>query len=186
MLRDEATVFVLKIVGVFGGWKLFHYLVHDSAGEAVPWWAMFVHRLGVFYASVTSPILNIFGEETRHWDFYIIYVQSGRNIRVEEHCLAIPAMVIFTGSILLFRGDWKHKLWFIPLGLGGIFIINLLRLIFLSVTFEHFSSDFFEINHTVIYVIITYSLIMFMIAWWMKKFSHYKGSETSDTTQPIS
>ena len=171
LFRDEATAFVLKIVAVYGGWKLFHYLVHDSGGEAVPWWAVLVHRLGVFYASVTSPVLNFFGENTRHWDYYIIYNLSGRNIRVEEHCLAIPAMVIFTGAILLFPGKLKHKLWFIPLGLGGIFIINLLRLIFLSVTFEHFSADFFKINHTVIYVIATYSLIMLMIGWWMKKFS---------------
>lgn len=170
LLRDEAVSFVLKILSVYVVWKLVYYLLH-LPGEASALWARFIHRVGVFYASVTSPILNLFGEQTYQWDFYVIYAQSGRNIRVEEHCLAIPAMVIFTGSILLFRGEAKHKLWFIPLGLFGIFLINLLRLIFLSVTFEHFSKEFFEINHQFIYVAITYGLIMGMIAWWMKKFS---------------
>lgn len=126
--------------------------------------------MGTFYASITSAALNYFGADTFSEGIEIIYSVSNNHIRVEDHCLATPAMVVFAFSIVLFGGHWKNKLWFIPLGLFGIFIINLLRLMFVCYAFEHFSQKFYEINHSLIYVAITYGLIMAMIIWWMKRF----------------
>jgi|GEM_PF-1064341 len=170
ILNDRANLFVIKVVGVYAVWKVLHYTVTHSSGILHTGWLKLIEGLGSFYAGITSTILNAFGEVTIRQGIKIVYVYSQNNIRVEDHCLAIPAIVIFTFSIILFNGLWKNKLWFIPLGLLAIFIINLIRLVSLSYIFEHFSRKFYEINHSLVYVIITYSLVFSMIMWWMKRF----------------
>ena len=168
---NTAKLFVIKIISVYVLWKVVHYILLVPNTIFNQTWFRCVGSLGDFYAHITSDVLNAFGEQTFHQGIRVIYLQSRNNIRVEEHCLAIPAIVVFAGSILFFTGSWKNKLWFIPLGIFAVFVINTIRLILLSYTFEHFSSTFFDINHSFVYVIITYSLIMLLIVWWMKKFS---------------
>ena len=167
----HAYFFVVKIIAVYAVWKLVHYFLLLPNTALNQTWMSWINALGNFYAGITSGALNLFGEETIHQGIRIIYTHSENNIRVEEHCLAIPATLIFTGSILFFAGSWKNKLWFIPLGIFAVFVINTIRLVLLSYTFEHFSATFFDINHSFVYVVITYSLIMLLIVWWMKKFS---------------
>ncbi|MDB5281947.1 MAG: Exosortase EpsH-related protein, partial [Bacteroidota bacterium] len=101
-----------------------------------------------------------------------------RSIRVEEHCLAFPATIIFICAIALFSGSWKNKAWFIPLGIFCIILINLIRLLFVCYVFENFSARFYQINHSVVYVIVVYAFIFLMIVWWMNKYSKPKKIAT--------
>ena len=168
--QNKANSFVIKIVGVYAIWKLFHYWVNKPNTLLHNAWADLIQAMGTGYAAITSQALNIFGAETFGQGIAVVYQHSQSSIRIEDHCLAIPAMVVFTFTILLFGGQWKNKLWFIPLGLFGIFIINLIRLMFVCYAFEHFSQRFYDINHSIVYVVATYSLILAMIMWWMKRF----------------
>lgn len=161
---------MLSLISVYLLWKLLHYYFTQSTGLIHHYWLSLVFKMGAFYAAITSFVLNIFDEPTIYRGITVFYLSTGRSIRVEDHCLAIPAMVIFTGSIMLFSGNWKNKLWFVPLGLFFIFIINLLRLVFVCVAFQHMSAVYYNIHHTLIYVIATYTVIFLMIAWWMKRF----------------
>jgi len=169
--NDRATLFVLNMFVVYALWKLFAYYVKHSSGFIHESWGKIIISLGSIYATVTSFILNLFGERTVQTGISVFYPTENKIIRVEDHCLAIPATIIFVGTIVLFKGDWRTKLWFIPFGILLIIIINLTRLAFLCYTFAHFSRHFFDINHSVIYVIITYALVFMMIVWWMRKFS---------------
>ena len=168
--HNKANSFVIKIAGVYALWKVFHYWVTKPDSIIHQSWLQLIEAMGTFYASATSTVLNIFNQNTISSGIEVIYQVSKKHIRVEDHCLAIPAMVVFTFSIILFGGQWKHKLWFIPLGWLGIFTINLVRLMFVCYAFENFSQQFYEINHSFVYVAITYGLIFAMIMWWMKKF----------------
>jgi exosortase/archaeosortase family protein len=173
-VKDPANLFVLNMVVVYAAWKAFSFYVKHSSGFMHTAWIKFIISLGAIYANVTSLVLNILGERTVHNGIEIFYPVQNKIIRVEDHCLAIPATVIFVGTIALFRGNWKDKIWFIPMGIFFIAVINILRLIFVCETFVYFTKRFFEINHTVIYVVITYALIFILIIWWMKKFAGQK------------
>jgi exosortase/archaeosortase family protein len=170
-INDPANLFVFNMVVVYAAWKVFSFYVNHSSGFMHTAWIKAIVFLGTAYASVTSFLLNILGERTAYYGIEIYYPVQNRIIRVEDHCLAIPATIIFVGTIALFTGSWKDKLWFIPMGILFIVIINILRLIFVCETFVYFTNQFFEINHTVIYVLITYALIFVLIIWWMKKFA---------------
>jgi len=165
---SSSLKFVIQILCVYAAWKMFHQFFLKTF--LLQQWQLIVSTVGSWYAQVATEVLTVFGEETYRQSIAVIYKKSHNIILVEEHCLAFPAMVLFTGSILFFKGDWKAKLWFIPMGLIAIVVINLLRLILLCITFEHFSRQYFEINHSYIYVALTYGLIMLLIIWWMDKF----------------
>ena len=170
--KDEANLFVIKMVLIYVGWKAIHqYFLIGGPPSVVTWWTNFVYWLGSQYATATSFILNhIFREHTIPIGVNIYYPEELKYVIAAEHCLAIPATVIFIGSILLYRGSWLNKLWFIPMGVIIVSLINLLRLIFVCETFIHFRKTIFTINHSFVYVAITYALIMVLIIWWMQRF----------------
>jgi len=174
--KDRGIIFVLSIFFIYAVWKAFFYCVHHGDSRAVEYWGRFINFLGAEYAVASSLILNVFGECTTYKGISVIYHNPARIIRVEEHCLAIPATVIFVGTIALFRGDWKNKLWFIPFGVLLIIAINLIRLVFLCYIFAHYTRNFFDINHSMVFVIITYSLVFSLFMLWITKFSQIKRS----------
>ena len=168
-------VFVIVIFGVYGLWKLFSFYVKNTSGVAHETWNRFIIGLGSAYALATSSILNLFGEKTINQGIAVFYPVANKSILIQDHCLAIPVTVIFVGSILAFSGELKNKIWFISMGILMIAIINIVRLIFLCYTFVHCSAYFFNINHRLIYVVITYALIFLLILWWIKKYSTVKS-----------
>ena len=171
----NANRFVMNMAIVYLAWKVFSYYVNHSAGFVYHVWEKAIYLLGTAYASASGFILNFFGEYTTHSGITVLYPVLNKAIMVEGHCLGIPATVIFVGTIMLFKGDWLNKLWFIPLGVLLIVLINLTRLVLLCYIFAHYPRPFYEINHSLVYVIITYTLIFLLIVWWMRKFSDEKG-----------
>ena len=173
--NNRAKLFVFSIFFIYAFWKCFFYFVHHGNSSAKAAWAKFVYLLGAAYATATSFVLGIYGEHVTHDGILVLYIYPARIIRVEEHCLAIPATVIFIGTVLAFQGAWKNKAWFIPAGILLIVLINLVRLVLLCYIFAHFTKDFFDINHSLVFVAITYSLVFVLLVMWMTRFSEVKS-----------
>ena len=175
-LTDPASLFVVEIFMIYGIWKLSHHFLLQT-----DWWKKLVFYIGGFYADITNSILHVFGEHTYYHGISITFLDGlQRTLRVEEHCLAIPATIIFVSSIALFGGSVKNKMWFIPLGIFCIFLINTIRLVLLSYIFENFPETFFRVNHSFVYVVLTYSFIFLMIAWWMNSYNKPRNTPQAD------
>ena len=170
--KRSAGLYVFNMFIIYALWKMFAYYVKHSNGFVQQAWGRIIYRLGTVYASVTSLILNLFGEKTTHDGIGVLFLLLNKKINIQDHCLAIPATIIFIGTILLFTGSWKSKLWFIPIGIFLIVLINITRLVFLCYTFAHFPRPYFDINHSLVYVVITYTLVFLMIVFWMRKFAY--------------
>jgi hypothetical protein len=54
--------------------------------------------------------LNIMGVQSYVDGIDIVFQQYNTRIWVQEHCLAIPAMVIFAGTVISFRGSLRGKI----------------------------------------------------------------------------
>jgi exosortase/archaeosortase family protein len=172
--KRKANLFVFNIVIIYALWKAFAYFVKSSSGTAHDAWLNIIRSLGVAYASVASFILNLFGENTVQTGISVFFPVYNKLMRIEDHCLAIPATVIFIGSILSFTGRWQNKLWFVSMGIVLIVLINLTRVVLVCYIFAHYTRSYYEINHSVVYVVITYTLIFLLIIWWMRSFSGFK------------
>lgn len=169
--KEKSNLFVINIVLIYVGWKIAFFLLHTGNGPVQREWAAFVFWVGSIYANITSGLLNALGQQTIHNGIDVVFTKIGKTILIQEHCLAMPAMVLFTACILLFTGSWRNKIWFVPLGLLFIIGINIVRLILVCLTFVNMSIKTFHLYHSIIYVAITYTLILLMIYWWMKKFA---------------
>jgi exosortase/archaeosortase family protein len=162
--HDPSIGFGFKMVAVYLCWKVFaHYTGHTD------WWQRFTLMYGSIYARLTASFLSVLGLSATARGADI--VMGGTYITVADHCLAIPATVIFAGSILLSPGRWSSKCWYIALGCAIIIVVNILRLAMVCYMWIHFNSLFFELNHSVIFVILFYSIVLWMVVHWMKKYA---------------
>ena len=168
-LLQEQYLVPIKIVSVYIAWRIFHHFASAKGTALNHYWELFIYRLGSIYASVTSAILSFFGMAASADGININLLETHRQVWVQDHCLAIPAIVVFVGSVIFFKGKAKDKLLFILTGLLGIILINLIRIIFVAVAFAKLTSLFFNLNHSLIYVIVTYGFIFYMIARWMNR-----------------
>lgn len=164
---QERYLIPLKIVLVYVAWKVFHHFTTIEGTALYYEWQKLSVFMGTAYAKVTAALLSA-GMRTGAEGININLLDYNKQIWVQEHCLAIPAMVVFAGTVLLFKGSWKDKLWFLPLGIAGIVCINIARLMFVSLAFVHLSAYFFNLHHSFIYAAITYGFIFLMLMWWMR------------------
>lgn len=168
-LKEERFLIPIKIVLVYVVWKVFHHFTTVQGTALNLFWAKLCLVLGNWYAVATSAVLSLFGMQSSAEGININLLVSNKQIWVQEHCLAIPAMIVFTGAVLFFTGSWKDKAWFIPVGLLGIAVINILRLVFVSLAWVYLTEHFFNLHHSIIYAAITYGFIFLMVRWWMKR-----------------
>ncbi len=82
-------------------------------------------------AEVVHLGLNRLGVTTYLYDT-TVYHPNGEGVRIVWGCNGVKQSFIFTMIMLFARGPLKHKLWFIPLGLFCVYLINVSRLLLLT------------------------------------------------------
>jgi exosortase family protein XrtF len=87
-------------------------------------------------------------------------------ISVFEGCNGLNVMIIFVAFVVAFGGPRNTMLWFIPLGLVIIHLVNLLRVGLLYVTALHFQSYFYYV-HKYFFTAILYVIIFILWAIWV-------------------
>jgi|GEM_PF-1127307 len=117
-----------------------------------------------------SGIFNIYA----HPEGDIIRLQ-GVSLQIIQTCEGLKQLFLFFFVILIFPGQHIHKLWFIPLGLIEIIIVNLLRFIGLCLTLIY-NPRLFDIMHNYIFYIIYYGNIFLLWIIWESRFKKIKGA----------
>lgn len=171
LLHDKGNRFVVQIVGVYVFWKALYYFIENSRGWLGQGWKKIVDVLGIVYAEITHQLLGMMGVQTIRIANTLHHIGTKGTISMDEHCLAIPAMFIFSACIFLFSGSLKNKLWFIPIGILGIAAINISRMIILGFVYIYLPRPFFVFHHSFVFIIVTYSLVFLLIRFWMKYLS---------------
>ena len=166
-LLQEKYLIPLKIVSVYLVWRVFLHFASVPGSGLNRFWLSFTYDVGCFYAKLTFLLLSSLGMNVSATGIAVDLINSRNVVLVQDHCLAIPAMVIFVGSVVFFRGTYRDKLPFLLIGLAGIVLINALRLVFVALALIYLPPFYFVINHSYAYVFLTYSFIFFMITRWM-------------------
>ncbi len=169
--NKSAILFVGKLVGVYLFWKLYvaityHIPLLDTLRKQTNDW------VAVILIKIMSGFASILGYSTDTSYYRIIVLEGTNGLKIGDHCLAIPAMVIFSMLIIVFPGRWKDKLWFVPLGILLVQGSNLFRLIGLMFMQKYSNDAFFDFNHSYTYLVITYGFIFLLIMLWIKKFAY--------------
>lgn len=120
-------------------------------------------------AQISAEAYSI-GEITKEArNYYYIQLAGSNGVYIGWHCLAVPAMVVFSGSILMFRGKLSKKLLYLLLGNIVICCANLFRLAGLMFMEKYSSANFFKFNHSFTYLVLTYAVVFLLIIYYVRK-----------------
>jgi exosortase family protein XrtF len=123
----------------------------------------------------TATILNLIGYKV-HVLIQHTYGSLGyenKSLGIAYMCNGLILWVVFILFILSYTGPIKHKLWFIPLGVIGIYIINVLRCVSLVIIHIH-KPEYLAFNHKYTFTLAVYSFIILLWAIWINYFCNDK------------
>lgn len=98
-----------------------------------------------------------------------IIMEGTNGVFLEKGCLGRNLFGLFTGFILVYPGIIKSKLWYIPLGIVVIYILNILRIAGLSLVLLYYP-EYIDINHHIVFTYTVYAFIFIMWVIWVKKY----------------
>jgi exosortase family protein XrtF len=94
-------------------------------------------------------------------------------LAVYEGCNGINVMIIFAAFVLSFGPLSKHMIWFIPVGLVIVHLMNLLRigvLFFVAI----YMKKYLYFTHKYLFTAILYVVVFALWVWWVKKYASKK------------
>jgi len=99
---------------------------------------------------------------------------------IGDPCNGVNLFALFIIFMIWYPGPIKDKLWFIPFGLLTMHLLNVVRIIALSilVTYDYKYLDF---NHTYTFTILVNGYMFLLWLWWAKR---YSGLEISKPSSP--
>ena len=94
-----------------------------------------------------------------------IYIKETSSlVKIVWSCSGLKQMFVFFCIIAFYPGSDKHKLWFIPLGILLIWILNVLRISGIIALFEHYPNNF-DLFHELSKYVFYFVIFMFWVFW---------------------
>ncbi len=112
--------------------------------------------------------LNIAGS-IRNRVFY--YSENNGYVSVNHSCSGLKQFYQWIVLMLLYPGPWKHKTWFIPMGLGIIHLVNLFRIVGMTFVTIHLPQHW-DFIHDYVMRPFFYVVMFALWVWWNEKFYH--------------
>ena len=92
--------------------------------------------------------------------------------RVIEGCNGMSVIVLFISFIIAFSGKLKTTILYLLLGSVLLYVVNLLRIVILSIGLYHYPWRKEEL-HTVIFPAIIYGMVFLLWMFWVNRFSNF-------------
>lgn len=96
--------------------------------------------------------------------------------RVVEGCNSISIIILFISFVIAFAGKFKTTLFYILAGSVLIYVVNLFRIVILTVGLYHYPWRREEL-HTVIFPLIIYGMVFLLWMFWVNRFSNLTTSD---------
>ena len=130
--------------------------------------------------NVSDVVLSvIIGREHYYSNHLTWYFENGGYIAIIDGCSGLKASFQFIVIILFFQGPWKHKIWYIPLGLFILFLSNIVRIVGLSLVVFHYNS-YFAFAHDYLFRPFFYGMIFLLWIVWVERFKNRKKHLTQN------
>lgn len=129
-------------------------------------------------AEQTTSVLNFFGYDSE-------YIQHEQEMsvklklngyytaRVIEGCNSVSIIILFFAFIIAFPGTVKATILYSIFGILVIYVINVLRIAFLTVMLYKFPKEQ-VLLHNIVFPAIIYGTTFFLWVLWVQKFSRRK------------
>jgi exosortase family protein XrtF len=92
-------------------------------------------------------------------------IDGSNGVYIGNACNGLNLFVLFSLFVLVYPQNIKRKIWFLPLGLIIIHILNILRITALSLI-SFYKPEYLMFNHTYTFTGIMY-LVIFALWYWL-------------------
>ncbi|MEI6521861.1 MAG: exosortase/archaeosortase family protein [Bacteroidia bacterium] len=164
ILSNPINTFLLKGFLVLGIWTLFTDHLEKQEWFR-PYWYSF---LGIILKVLTffAPIfLRWVGYEVIN-DGPLIKIVGTPGVLVGPACIGLGVLYGFVALMFVYPGPLKKKLWFTPIGIFGILIINSIRISSLAIT-SSINPDSVDFMHKYVFNVLAYIFIFIMWVLWV-------------------
>ncbi|GAA4936438.1 exosortase family protein XrtF [Algibacter agarivorans] len=103
-----------------------------------------------------------------------VFVNGKYLARVIEGCNAISVIILFVSFIVAFSGKLKTTFFYILAGSVLIYVVNLLRIVILTIGMYHYP-EYEDVMHTVVFPAIIYGMVFLLWIFWVNRFSKLKN-----------
>ncbi|MCE3279409.1 MAG: Transrane exosortase (Exosortase EpsH) [Bacteroidetes bacterium] len=162
-LKKPINRFLILILAFYLGW----YLIYNL-------WLHPAETLDLFVIDITviisKELLELFGYTVFTGSDRLIGIDGTGGLWIGDNCNGIALFALFTGFIIAYPGNWRKKLYYIPMGILLIELMNILRVVLLAILDTH-SRAWTEFNHTYTFTIVIYGFIFLMWMIWVNKVS---------------
>lgn len=162
--RDILLFVVVLLVSNYV-WK---FTVHGdelSYGGTVTWLCCDVTLpfdwMSQHIARVVYVIVSLFRDTLSIRGTRLIW-ETGSSTGIVWSCTAIKQSFLWLCVMLFASCPWKHKLWFIPLGVVCLYAFNILRITLITLVIE-FHPEYFHVLHAYVFKYLFYG---FLFALW--------------------
>ena len=182
----DVALFIILILSfhfLYLGWKALDYWPIKEAIDKLSIWSVdrvfkescwvLQHLLGIDITTVTSQ-RGIAALSTQ-----------GRFVRViiSPECASLKQWLHWLFLMLLFPGPWKHKAWYIPVGLVIVEPTNVVRICgILLMQMQWPGPNTFHIAHDYIFKAFFYLIIFLMWVLWVEKFKNGTTQQLNNST----
>lgn len=103
-----------------------------------------------------------------------LFINNKFVARIIEGCNSISIIILFVSFIIAYAGKFKTTFFYLIFGCVLIYIVNLMRIVILTVGLYHYPWRR-EILHTVIFPLIIYGLMFLLWMFWVNRFVNLKA-----------
>lgn len=136
----------------------------------------FQRNISIHVAQMSMAFIQLFGYSPvidTTTDFVIISVEGNylsHGAWIGEPCNGLKVFGLFSIFIIAFKGKWYHKIWFIPLGVFFLHIINAIRIAILTIISAQ-NPALLDFNHNITFQVIVYGFVFGLWYLWVNKLS---------------
>lgn len=103
-------------------------------------------------------------------DIQVFGIDGSGGVWIGGPCNGMTLMFLFAIFVFVYPGNYKHKIWFIPLGILFVHFINVLRIIALALIANYYP-QYLNFNHTYTFTFLVYTIVFGLWMLWVNKFS---------------
>lgn len=173
----DVGLFMVLLFGFHFIFLLWHHFGYYPIGGAIA--ALQDSSSALLYRQTDWCLTNIFN--MHYWldlpnQGFLAYDKSGGvlALAVAPICSSLKQWCHWLFLMLIFPGPWKHKAWYIPVGLVVIELVNVVRVVGIYLCMYYFPGSF-EIAHNYVFKFFFYFVIFLMWVVWVEKFVHTKS-----------
>jgi exosortase/archaeosortase family protein len=97
-----------------------------------------------------------------------MYFENGCYITINSSCAGDKQILQFALLLLIYPGNWKRKLWYIPLGMLIIHCTNIFRIVMLSLV-SIYKPEYWHFAHDTVLRGMFYVVILVLWIIWVEK-----------------